>query len=120
MPSNTQWARLEPLSRDAGMSDGLKAEVRDPLWLLARQWQIGEFTGHDAGSPTQASYRADYAPLTGYAATATPPAARTPIDPGLPLEVHVEREPVSLGQRAAVQLGLYFERLLRQSSIANA
>jgi hypothetical protein len=116
MPSNTQWTRLEPLSRDAGMSDGLKAEVRDPLWLLARQWQIGEFTGHDAGSPTQATYQVEYAPLTGYAATAIP----IPIDPGLPLEVHVEREPVSLGQRAAVQLGLHFEQLLRQSTIGNA
>jgi hypothetical protein len=120
MVSITTWVRLEPQSRDAGMTDGLKAEVRDPLWLLARQWQIGEFAGHDAGSPTQASYRADYAPLTGYAPTATPAPTPIPIDPGLPLEVHVERETVSLGPRAAVQLGLRFERLIRQSTIPNA
>lgn len=120
MASITSWDRLEPQSRDAGMTDGLKAEVRDPLWLLARQWQIGEFDGHDAGSPIQASYRADYAPLTGYQPTATPPPAPIPIDPGLPLEVHVEREPISLGQRASVQLGLHFERLLRQTTIPNA
>jgi hypothetical protein len=119
MASITTWVRLEPRSRDAGMTDGLKAEVRDPLWLLARQWQIGEFAGHDAGSPTQASYQAEYAPLTGYAPTATPVSAPVPIDPGLPLEVHVERETVSLGQRASVQLGLHFERLLRHSAIPN-
>jgi hypothetical protein len=119
MASITTWIRLEPQSRDAGMTDGLKVEVRDPLWLLARQWQIGEFAGHDAGSPTQASYQAEYAPLTAYAPTVTPAPAPIPIDPGLPLEVHVERETVSLGQRASVQLGLHFERLLRQSAVPN-
>ena len=28
-----------------------KAEVRDALWMLTRQWQLGEFRGDDAGSP---------------------------------------------------------------------
>ena len=27
----------------------LRAEVRDPLWMLTRQWQMGEFQGDDAG-----------------------------------------------------------------------
>ena len=30
---------------------GLQARIYDPLWLLARQWQIGEFQGEDNGSP---------------------------------------------------------------------
>ena len=33
------------------MNTGLQARVYDPLWLLARQWQIGEFQGEDSGSP---------------------------------------------------------------------
>ena len=79
MSSNTQFFRLEPLSSDAGMSDGLKAEVRDALWFLARQWQLSEFCGHDAGSPAQATYMAETALLTGYAPTTSPPARpRTP------------------------------------------
>ena len=30
----------------------------DPLWLLTRQWQIGEFQAEDAGTPVQARVRA--------------------------------------------------------------
>lgn len=36
------------------MEDGLAAPVRDPLWLLSRQWQVSEFEGEDAGSPVRA------------------------------------------------------------------
>ena len=32
----------------------LRAEVRDALWMLTRQWQLGEFRGDDAGSPVLA------------------------------------------------------------------
>jgi hypothetical protein len=36
------------------MDDGLRADVRDPLWLLSRQWQVSEFEGEDGGSPVRA------------------------------------------------------------------
>ena len=36
----------------------------DPLWLLARQWQLGEFQGEDNGSPIMASWRAEQAKST--------------------------------------------------------
>jgi hypothetical protein len=29
----------------------------DPLWLMARQWQVGEFQGEDAGMPVLARVR---------------------------------------------------------------
>jgi hypothetical protein len=117
-PSITFWVRLEPQSRDPNMTGGLQAQVRDPLWMLARQWQVGEFTGQDAGSPIQASFRIQYAPFTGYRPSAGSGPVPVPLDPGLPLETHVEREQVSLGTRASVQWGLYFEGLLRASAIA--
>lgn len=58
MSRRTTWTRLEPRPRtgkkgDAAMRDGLRAEVRDPLWLLSRQWQVSEFEGEDAGSPVR-------------------------------------------------------------------
>lgn len=59
MPSITTWSRIEPVSRDPKMQSGLKAAVHDPLWLLGRQWQIGEFQGEDAGSPAVARYIAE-------------------------------------------------------------
>lgn len=49
--SYTVWERLEPVTRDYDLTGSLRAEIRDPAWLLARQWQTGEFQGNDGGSP---------------------------------------------------------------------
>ena len=57
MTSITSWLRLEPRTRKADMAAGLQARIYDPLWLLARQWQTGEFQGEDAGSPAAARWR---------------------------------------------------------------
>ncbi len=50
MASITTWVRLEPRPRDGALDESLQAQVRDPLWLLARQWQFGEFQGENTGS----------------------------------------------------------------------
>ena len=42
MPSITSWTRLEPHCRNAEMDTSVQARVYDPLWLMARQWQVGE------------------------------------------------------------------------------
>ena len=54
LPSVTIWNRLEGRPRSPDFARSLRAEVRDPLWLLTRQWQSGEFHGDDAGSPVLA------------------------------------------------------------------
>ena len=116
-PSLTTWTRLEPQPRDASMERSLQAQVRDPLWLLARQWQVGEFLGDDAGSPIHATIAAEMRTITTYRPGLNP-ASTVPIDPALPIEVHVERELVTLEMRGSAQQGLYFENLIRQSSVA--
>src|SRR5215813_3418899 len=50
------------------MQDALQARIHDPLWLLARQWQFGEFKGDDAGSPAAAQLVIENAPLSRYQA----------------------------------------------------
>jgi hypothetical protein len=55
-PTVTVWNRLEGRPRTVEFDAALRAEVRDPLWMLARQWQLGEFRGEDAGSPVSATY----------------------------------------------------------------
>ena len=119
MPSITAWNRLEPLPRDASLARSLQAQVRDPLWMLARQWQVGEFRGEDAGSPVQAAVSVESRALAGY--QPGPGAAPGgPLDPGLALEARVEREPVVLGLRGSVQLGLRFEALARAAGASGA
>jgi hypothetical protein len=118
-PSITTWTRLEPLPRDASMERSLQAQVRDPVWMLARQWQVGEFLGADAGSPVQANLAGQLQTLTTYC-PGSDSTATIPLDQKLPLEVHVERENVELKLRGSVQLGFYFESLVVQNLIANA
>ena len=47
-------ARLEPpraaRARRSSSTRRCSARVHDPLWMLARQWQFGEFKGEDTGS----------------------------------------------------------------------
>ena len=43
--------RLEPQGTLGDPRPGVEARVHDPLWLLGRQWQLGEFVGEDAGTP---------------------------------------------------------------------
>jgi hypothetical protein len=45
------WTRLEPQSTLGDPRPGIEARVHDPLWMLGRQWQLGEFEGEDAGTP---------------------------------------------------------------------
>ena len=60
------WDRIEPHSRDPHIESGLAATIADPLWLLARQWQVGEFRGEDAGSPIDMRLRVAHVPLVSF------------------------------------------------------
>src|SRR5262245_6532791 len=126
MPSITSWMRLEPRSRDAEMNTSLQARIYDPLWLLARQWQLGEFDGEDNGSPVMARWNAESAPLTRYfsGAIKSETQIKAPkYDPSLPLEALVEREAVRPAAkpkspaeklRLAAEAGQHFLRMLDQ------
>src|ERR1035437_4147577 len=60
--SVTTWTRIEPdtLTGDPqkDLTLGIAAELADPLWLLGRQWQMGEWQGEDSGSPVSAQVSA--------------------------------------------------------------
>jgi hypothetical protein len=116
-PSITTWTRLEPLPRDGSMARSLQAQVRDPLWMLCRQWQVGEFLGDDAGSPVQATLATEQQNVTTYR-PGTDDASTVVLDPALPVETHVEREKAVLRLKGSVQSGLYFENLIRQGGIS--
>ncbi len=53
-PSITAYNRLESRPRSQNFERSLRAEVRDALWMLTRQWQMGEFEAEDAGSAIDA------------------------------------------------------------------
>jgi len=91
------WTRLEPQSVSGDPSPGLEARVHDPLWMLSRQWQFGEFRGEDAGTPF-----AVHVGSTSERVTAWQPGTLQNDAPAFPMPVHepldpiVEREPPTL------------------------
>src|SRR5258708_32514632 len=94
MPSITSWTRLEPRTRDPlDLNLGLQARVHDPLWMLTRQWQLGEFQAQDAGTAIVASLTATAAPLTRY----QPAGGQAQAYDGTPPGACVERETVHPG-----------------------
>lgn len=121
MASIVFWTRLEPYSRQDDIELGLQAQLHDPLWMLARQWQNGEFQGEDSGTPVQARLRLERSPLARYHPGAWKGERNLPgfaYRSEIPLEALVEREPVQLSAdprrdlRLAAEAGLYFLRLL--------
>jgi len=97
--SVTMWNRLEGRPRTPSFDRALRAEVRDALWMITRQWQMGETRGSDAGSPVFAKIQIDTTRLTKYQPDAQ---AAQLFENDVPLEAKVERRPLPfiLGGRA--------------------
>jgi len=55
--------RLEPVPPYGDVQRGFAAELADPLWMLGRQWQVGEHSGEDAGTPTIVELKVAHTPL---------------------------------------------------------
>lgn len=76
---------LEPGRTDPEL--GLRAQIADPVWFLARQWELGEFEGEDAAAPVRVRLTPEHLPLRY-------DPARPDLDPTVvPGEALVEAEP---------------------------
>ncbi|QUL38165.1 hypothetical protein [Erythrobacter sp. JK5] len=121
IPMIRRWNRLEGRPRSRDFDQAIRAEVRDPLWNLCKQWQVGEFIGEDAGSPAQAAIHIEQSAFRQFAAGSNP---LQPFDDSEPLEYRVERQPLGwdhgdrkllLDMRLA--LGRRWRKLLRASGL---
>lgn len=110
------WNRLDLRNRRPDFSRALRAEVHDALWLLARQWQFGEFQGEDTGSAIFARIAMRQGELVELGARA---GARNAYE-GLqvPLEPRVERLAIDLDPVTRAQCGQHFLRLLEDQGAA--
>ena len=113
IPAVVHWNRLEGRPRSDDLTRSVRAEVRDPLWMLARQWQFGELDGDDAGTPIRAKLVAQVAQVGSLTLRNGEPQA---YDGTRPLEPLVERSAVEpdlmmalhIGQRWRAMLSLQF------------
>lgn len=115
--SVTYWTRLEPWSRNPNLSESLQAQVRDPLWFLTRQWQLGEFQGEDAGTASKVGLRTEISSLSLFRDGSGRVA---PYDPATPLEAAVEQEDRPWDYRSRIQAGLQWARVLSQEGVEQA
>jgi hypothetical protein len=98
-------------SGTSSLADGVKAAVADPLWFLARQWQLGEFEAGNGGAPVNTIVEYADDPLTQIG-WGTNPVFEPIRDPELPLEATVEGgntgnsfDPAELPRRTHVDAG---------------
>ncbi|QIE55146.1 hypothetical protein G5B40_06590 [Pikeienuella piscinae] len=117
MSSIIGWNQIEPVARDQSFREGLESTIYDPAWTLARQWQIGEFQGEDAGSAVLARIAMRARPVTHYR-PGPPGSAAAPValDEARPLEALVETETAAdfgaTGWLDRSEAGVHFLRLL--------
>ncbi len=94
--SVTLWNRLEGRPRTENFDRALRAEVRDALWMLSKQWQMGELMGDDAASPVLAQAHIETTRLNEYQSG---DASTQPFDESKPLEAVVEAQPIVFFQK---------------------
>lgn len=122
LPRVVAFNRLETRPRTLDFTRSLRAELRDPLWMLTRQWQFGEFAGEEAASCVTSRIAFQHETIDRVAFRGENAFLFDPQT--IPLETRVEREriPVTVRENGtevfsdvlfAVQLGKQFLRLLQ-------
>src|SRR5262245_1848296 len=121
-PTIQFFNRLEGRPRTPTFDRALRAEVRDALWMLARQWQLGELAGDDAGSPLGAQIEIatthlDHTTIAGQTA---------PYSDDRPLEMIVECRPIPFARGGSklhadpcLQLGRQWTKLLAKANLTS-
>lgn len=85
--------RVDSTLTDAEGTLGFQVRVADPAWMLARQRQMGELSGQDAGSPVAAGLWTRRTRLTRFRAAAQGAAAGSALaSEPVPIEVRAENE----------------------------
>jgi hypothetical protein len=108
------WNRLESRPRKSEFDEVLKAGIHDPLWMLTRQWQFGEFQGEDTGSAVFAKIMMETTRVNKFRHR---DGSISDYDEAIPLETFVERMPVLYDIRFRATAGQYWLRLLQKKSL---
>src|SRR6218665_2500795 len=122
MASAVVWNRLEPRPRTNSFTRAIRAEIRDPLWMISRQWQTGEFNGDDTGTAVFARIDMQTSKIDRISKKAN--ANFAALGDTMPLECMVEREPIAPDMLHCVELGRQFMKLFQlrmtQSNVPQA
>jgi hypothetical protein len=106
------WSRLEPRPRQVELDRTLEARIHDPLWMLTRQWQFGEFRGEDAGSAVSVALARRICGLSQVRVGDPGVANDEPYNADRPLESRVERLPIPFPPAVRAAAGRQFSMML--------
>ena len=113
---------IRPVTQAYDSKDVLAMKTADPLWMLGRQWQFGEFIGEDNGTPVNVKVHYKKAEVTNCFTTIkvndkeveVPVSGKSIKD--VPLETMVEAMLPKMDLKMQVRLGQQMERLIRERS----
>lgn len=112
-PSMLIRERLEVRPRSTDIERSLRAEVRDPLWMLTRQWQFGEFKGEDAGSAVFTKFEYTTKKIK---TIPVPGTGGLPYDGKLPLDTIVQAVKAPMDIALRIEIGRFWFKLLDANS----
>lgn len=122
IPTITSWNRIEGRPRTENFERALKAEVRDALWMISKQWQTGEFLGEDAASAILAKVHIKTTSLNKY--QSGDGLVDSFKDNELPLEAKVEHQeiPFQIGSQEIsldlrMLIGRHWLKLLKRHNL---
>jgi hypothetical protein len=116
IPSIVSWNRLEPRPRTNNFRRVLRAEVRDALWMLSRQWQMGEFAAEDAGTSVEMRIDIGTSEVGKYSLHKK---AAHNYDKKQPLEAIVERDVVNPDLTMRLEMGKHWLRMVKAKLVAD-
>lgn len=105
---------MEVRPRKKDFDNVLRAEIYDPLWMLGRQWQFGEFQGEDTGSATLVKVAMESTVISKLKTGDDPV---TPYSDDVPLETRVEADVIHFDYKTKVKTGSQWFRMLRSAGI---
>ncbi len=100
--------RLETRTRMVDSKKALSFGVHDPLWMLTRQWQFGEFKGDDAGSAVLAKIKIEHAEI----ASIENDSKKLEFDKNSVLEFQVEKMNAQITNAVRVDAAYYLKKCI--------
>ena len=104
---------IETRTRKMDVTEALRFRIHDPLWMLTRQWQMGEFRGNDAGTAMSVRCHVASTPISAYGMGDKAASLASGLSNDTPIEPVVERVNREITPLVRVESAAYFCTLLK-------
>lgn len=109
------YNRLEGVPSSPDYRKSLSAEIHDALWMLTRQWQMGEFDAEDAGTPVKTKLLVEQQKMTHIDTGNNVFPLDQPF--AVPLEMVVEKEGRTADLAFRMEIGKLFKQILIENKL---